>query len=1076
MLKSIYSFLLICILFFTTQAQQNESFLLRSPALSADGSQASFSYQGDIWKVSADGGMAQRLTVHESYEGAPKWSPDGNSIAFVSNRHGNNDIFTLSLTGAAPKRLTYHSTSDRSVQWAGDGNLIFCTRRAFGQVEREQEFHMISKDGGTPYRMMDAMGDMPAVSPNGRFVAFTRGSCRVAREAYTGPANRSIWLYDTKSKTYTQITQSDAQEIAPDWGDNNTLYFLSAENGRYNVHQQKITGNGQLDGPTVALTNFSDVGIRNFDVAANGQKMIFERGIDIYTQSTVQRSGQPKKLDIQLTLDDKFYKTEHQNFSNRATEYALSPNEKLLAFSVRGEIFVKENNKDKKRSVRITNHAYRDQSPAWLNDSTLIFISDRSGNNDLYLARSSDPYESNLFKTFKREIKPIRQTMVEEEAFYLSPDRTQIAFRAGRGMFKVASIDSNGVLANEKILLDGWDIVEGVSWSPDSKWLAYALEDLDFNEEIYIHPVDNRHPGINVSFHPRSDSDPVWSQDGSKLGFRSIRNNGDADVWFVWLKKEDWEKTQIDWEEDTDEPTEKNGKDDKKDKKKKEVEPIKIDFDDIHKRLVQVTHLPGNEDNLQVSKDGEWFYFTTNGGGRTGGGGDQNLMKIKWNGEDMKTMVPKASVRQLQVDKAGKNLHMMKSGGSMAKLKIDGGKLENLPFQAKMEIDYAAERQQIFDEGWRSINDGFYDPEFHGNDWKKLRDYYEPIALSASTSQDFRDIFNEMLGQLNASHMGMSGSNPEDTKDDVTGLLGIEVKPSKSGVEVTKIVPNTPADKTGSKLMIGDEITHVNLEPVSKTDNFFGMLNQVVNEKILLSINRNGAQEEIVIRPTRSIRGALYEEWVEERRRLTDEYSGGRLGYIHIQGMNWPSFERFERELAASGQGKEGIVVDVRFNGGGWTTDMLMAVLNVQQHSYTVPRGAANSLEAEHKNFKAHYPFGERLPLSSWTKPSIALCNQNSYSNAEIFSHAYKTLGIGTLVGTPTFGAVISTGSQSLIDGSRVRMPFRGWYVKATEENMEHGPAVPDVIIDNEPDSKAKGEDLQLKKAVELLLIDLGKT
>lgn len=188
-----------------------------------------------------------------------------------------------------------------------------------------------------------------------------------------------------------------------------------------------------------------------------------------------------------------------------------------------------------------------------------------------------------------------------------------------------------------------------------------------------------------------------------------------------------------------------------------------------------------------------------------------------------------------------------------------------------------------------------------------------------------------------------------------------------------------------------------------------------------------------------------------------------------------PSFERFERELQASGMGKEGIVIDVRFNGGGWTTDYLMAVLNVRQHAYTIPRGAAENLQDEHKKFKNYYPFSERLPLSSWTKPSVAMCNESSYSNAEIFSHAYKTLDIGTLVGKPTFGAVISTGGQRLLDGSYVRMPFRAWYVKATEENMENGPAVPDVIVDNAPDSKANGEDPQLKKAVEVLLEQLGE-
>ena len=186
--------------------------------------------------------------------------------------------------------------------------------------------------------------------------------------------------------------------------------------------------------------------------------------------------------------------------------------------------------------------------------------------------------------------------------------------------------------------------------------------------------------------------------------------------------------------------------------------------------------------------------------------------------------------------------------------------------------------------------------------------------------------------------------------------------------------------------------------------------------------------------------------------------------------MNWPSFERFERELTASGLGKEGIVIDVRYNGGGWTTDMLMTVLNVRQHAYTIPRGAAKSLNKEHQNFTQYYPYGERLPFSSWTKPSIAMCNENSYSNAEIFSHAYKHLGLGTLVGQPTFGAVISTGGAGLMNGSFVRMPFRAWYVKATKENMEHGPAVPDIIVANQPDSKANGDDPQLKKAVDELL------
>jgi C-terminal processing protease CtpA/Prc len=231
---------------------------------------------------------------------------------------------------------------------------------------------------------------------------------------------------------------------------------------------------------------------------------------------------------------------------------------------------------------------------------------------------------------------------------------------------------------------------------------------------------------------------------------------------------------------------------------------------------------------------------------------------------------------------------------------------------------------------------------------------------------------------------------------------------------------------------------------------------------------------EVVIRPKTSLRSELYNEWVKERRALTDKYSGGKLGYLHIRGMDMPSFERFERELTAAAYGKEAIVIDVRFNGGGWTTDYLMTVLNVKQHAYTIPRGEVSSL-SDHLKYRDYYPFSERLPFFAWNKPSIALCNAASYSNAEIFSHAYKNLNIGTLVGEPTFGAVISTSGLGLMDGTFVRMPFRAWFVKADNKNMETDPAIPDVILSNSVDFKSKGEDQQLKKACELLLEQLKK-
>jgi len=329
-----------------------------------------------------------------------------------------------------------------------------------------------------------------------------------------------------------------------------------------------------------------------------------------------------------------------------------------------------------------------------------------------------------------------------------------------------------------------------------------------------------------------------------------------------------------------------------------------------------------------------------------------------------------------------------------------------------------------------------------------------------------------MLGQINASHMGMyRGEERKELQKETTGILGVEFEPTSNGqLKITKVVPNSAADRESSKLLVGDIITSVNGQTVSASENIYKHLVASNNEKIILGVFSNGKEKEVVIRPKSSGREDNYNAWVKECKRLTDIYSNGKLGYIHIQGMNWESFERFERELTAAGLGKEGIVIDVRYNGGGWTTDYLMAVLNVKQHAYTIPRGASNDLSKDHKDFKNYYPYSERLPLAAWTKPSVAICNQASYSNAEIFSHAYKELGLGKLVGIPTFGAVISTGGQTLIDGSYVRVPFRGWFVKSSEKNMDFTPAMPDVVIDNYPDEKAKGKDSQLQTAVNELL------
>lgn len=1046
--------------------------ILVQPSLSPDGSQLAFSHQGDVWTVSANGGRATRLTIHEGYESYPSWSPDGSHIAFNSARNGGYDVYTITSDGRDLKQLTHHSARDNRPTWHGNDSILFSTSRNYVQLEWEDEIHAVAANGGTPVRRLSALGEMAVASPDGRYIAFVRGGCRIEREAYRGPANRNVWIFDTKTKTYTAITTDEGQDISPDWGDANTLYFLSAQSGRYNIHKVTIE-NGKLVGKAQAMTDYTDEGIRNFDVS--GSRMMVSKGTDVMVGGLDKASL--KAINVNLGGDYRFDPIEKKTERSGASDYALSPDEKQIAFILRGELFVTKNDKEDDRTTRLTDHPYHDKNPLWVNDSIVLFLSDRGGNYDLYVLQSADPETPNLFKSLRHEIRQITQTPEDEFDIRMSPDHTKIVYRQGRGTLLVADIDSTGKLSNNKQLLDGWAEASGLTWSPDSRWLAYSKDDLDFNAEVYIQPIDGSREPTNISLHPRGDGNPVWSKDGKKLGFVSNRNNGDDDVWFVWLRKEDWEKTKSEWtdlEKDGEPEPKKEAKDDDEEEGEDEEdagpEPIEIDFEDIHERLVQVTRLAGDENRLQVSHDGETFYFVTNGGGWTGSGGKPALMKVKWDGSDMESVLGNASgAGKIRLDKDGKNLYMLKSGG-LAHVSTDGGSPTSLPFSARMNVNYREERSQIFEEAWRALNLSFYDPNFHGQDWTALRKRYRPRALAASTDIDFRVMVNEMLGQLNASHMGIYGGSRAETSRAQTGRIGVEVKPNKHGLEILSIVPGSPASRKESMLAVGETILAVNDEPALE-DNLYKLLEGTTGLRTLISVRaKNGDERDVIIRPVRSLRTELYESWVKERKRLTEKYSGGKLGYIHVQAMGWSSFERFERELTAAGLGKDGILIDVRYNGGGWTTDMLMTVLNVRQHAYTVPRGATNSLEKNNQDFKKHYPYGERLPLSAWTKPSAALCNEYSYSNAEIFSHAFKTLGHGPLIGMPTFGAVISTGGQSLMNDYYVRMPFRAWYVLATGENMENGPAVPTHVVPEAPSVKGSGEDPQLQKAVDVLL------
>lgn len=1065
--------LFVSLLAITTNAQQ--PLLLRQPAINADGSLIAFSFQGDIWTVPYTGGKAARLTIHEGHESNPIFSPDGKQIAFSSSRFGNNDIFTMPVEGGLPKRLTYHSGADNISSWTVADQILFSTVREFRQIERPAEIYSIAPKGGTEKRVLDAVGFDPVYSPDGRFIAFVRGDINpIARKDYKGSSNRELWIYDTRAKTYHKLNGTVANDVFPQWGSNNSLFFLSSEDGEYNLYRMKLDANGKTVGATEKLTSFKDESIRAYAVSADGSAVVFEKDMNLYAMKA-EKNATARKINIQIHADDRLDAHEQKTLTTGANEYAVSPNGKLIAFSVRGEVFLKEADREKTKSINASDHPFRDMDIAWLNDSALLFCSDRNnGNFDMYLFKSADTSERNIFKSMKHELVRLTNTPEDESAASISPDGKKIAYVRGKGTFIVADILPDGKFGNEKILAKDWATPTGITWSPDSKWLAFAKTDLYYNQEVFIQAADNSTKPVNVSMHPRNDNRPFWSADGSKLGFISDRSVGrSSDIWFAWLKKEDWEKEAADWQEKEAAPAEAAApRPGAAANDRRAVKPIRIDFDNIHERLVQVTALPGGESDLVISKDGETFYYTTNSSNARG----RDLYSVKWDGRDLKEITRGGSnPSAVTMDKEGRYLYFTRMG-ALSRIDLRTSATESLPYSAKLKIDYIAERTQVFEEAWRTIRDGFYDPKLHGYNWQQLHDKYKERCVYASTPNDFRDMFNLLLGELNASHMALTVPDRIETQRETIGLTGSELIPVNGGMQVNHIIPGTPSDKTASKLNEGDIITAVNGETVLENSNFYEKLTGLVNEKVLLSVQgKDGKKREVVMRLTGSLTNDLYNEWVAGRRKLVDKMSNGKLGYIHIRSMDFPSFEVVEREFTAAGYGKEGIVIDVRYNGGGSTADYLMTILNYKQHAYAIPRGATEDLERDKKKFREYYPIGERLVYAAWTKPSIALCNEGSYSNAEIFSHAYKTLGIGKLVGLPTNGSVISTGGRNLMDGSFVRLPLRGWFTKATDKNQELGPAVPDIIVENEPDWISKGTDAQLKTAVETLLKEIDK-
>ncbi len=670
-------------------------------------------------------------------------------------------------------------------------------------------------------------------------------------------------------------------------------------------------------------------------------------------------------------------------------------------------------------------------------------------------------------------IEPLIDTPAEERSPTPSPDGTKLLYIRALGDLILRDLATG----EERTLLTGWNEPD-VSWAGDSRHIVFARQDLDFNSDIFLlDTADADARPINLTRHPDMDVSPRLSADGKVLVFLSDRagENGDYDAYALNLDERldglpDYELAQ-------------HYKDAAAAVKKrkplspdaKPAEPYTFDTDNAYLRVRRLTSIPGRQSNLQITPAGDRIAFTAEIDGK------RSFFSIDHKGGDRKTL-DASSVGNVTVSLTGDKFLYLKSGQAYT-VPPAGGKVESLPIDAPVTIDIAAQQRQKFLEAARTIGARFYHPTLKGLDWPGLTERYLSLAMQTRTSDEFNRVVGLLFGELDGSHLGIWGgarSGRSSDTDGPIGHLGIDVEPAvadgengRPGYRITRILPGGPADRRWSRLEVGETIVAVDGRPLGNPGDarpaidLAAALAGKANQETLLELVRadgGGTRFALITPISTAANGAIrYEDEIARRRALVDKLSGGRLGYLHIRGMSMTYVRDFERDLFAAGEGKDGLIIDVRDNGGGSTADILLSSLTAPRHATTIPRGADPATVPPDA-----YPRDRRL-IYAWSRPISVLINENSFSNAEIFAHAIKNTNRGTLVGTPTYGGVISTGAFTLIDGTTVRLPFRGWYLPDGRD-MENNGAQPDLPIPQTPTAEAAGEDPQLEAAVSELL------
>ena len=1048
---------------------------MRYPAISPDGKTIAFGYKGDIYRVDATGGVAIPLTIHEAHDMMPVWSRDGKSIAFASDRHGNFDVFVMPATGGTPVRLTYNSAPDYPSDFSVDNKQVLFTSSRnipaenirFYSPRLFQNLYTVPVSGGRPVLISSAGFENAHYNSKGTQIVFQdrKGYEDALRKHHTSSVTRDIWLMDVKSNTYRQLSGFEGEDREPVFSsDDQFVYYLSEKNGTQNIYKAPVLNKMAEQ----SITSFKTHPVRNLSIS-NNNTLCYTYDGEIYTQKD---GGKPEKIAIQIYNDGRAGVEKNVSINGNVTQFALSPNGKEIAFVNRGEVFV--TSVEGGQTKRITNTPQQERMVQWSPDGrSLIYAAERTNSWDIMkatIARKEEPY---FFASTVINEEAIINSPAEEFQPKFSPDGKEIAYVAERNILKVY----NTATKQTRTLLpegrnysysDGdWDF----NWSPDGKWIITDDSEGNwFTGNAALIKAD----GTGEIQHPNKSgfgqNSPKWALNGKAMTWTSARDgrkslamqgSREVDIYAGFfdqelfdrykLSKDDYALLKEKEEKDKSDTSIKAKPADKK-------ASSELNLEDFKSRITKLTINSASISDYVVNNDGSKVYY---------------LASFE-KGFDLWVTEPRTretkilaklggSPSGIEMSKDGKSLFVT-NNGSLVKVD-ESGKVSPIAINGEMVLNAAEERAYIFDHAWRQVQKKFYDPKIHGIDWKGFHDQYAKFLPHISNNYDFQDLLGEFLGELNASHTGGRYS-PQMQNPDATATLGLlyDETFTGNGLKVSEVIEGGPFDKASSKLKSGVIIEKIDGEAITDAVDWAKFLNRKTGKNTLISVfdPATNTRYEETIKPISfgEESGLMYKRWVKKMDEMVTKLSGGKVGYVHVQGMNDGSYRSTYDEALGKNFDKEALIVDTRFNGGGWLHDDLNTFLSAKRYLDFAPQG--NRLKD-----------GE--PMGRWAKPSVVLMSESNYSDAFIFPYVYKQNGIGKLVGMPVPGTGTAVWWETQIDPTIVfGIPMVATIGKENRptENLQ---LEPDIKVPLKYEDFLKGKDAQIEAAVKEMLDTIAK-